>query len=419
MTLSIYDSPTFGIASAQYQRACDWLNASEALMRRTSLPKRALILQVPVRLDDGSIHCFEGYRVQYHLSLGPTKGGVRFYPGVNLGETAALAMWMSWKCALAELPFGGAKGGVCCDPAALSENEIEGVVRRFTQELVPFIGPDTDIPAPDMGTDERHMAWMMDTYSIAVGHGVPALVTGKPVLLGGIAGRREATGRGVAFLASRALEIQGIQSDGARVVLQGFGNVGSVAAQALASMGMKVILIADHTGAVCNESGIDIGSLRSHADCSGGVTGFSGGEPANPQAIFEEACEIFIPAALEGQIDAEVAKKMRCRVLAEAANGPTTADGDAVLRDSGIFVVPDILCNSGGVIVSYFEWVQNRQNIKWSEQDVNDRLYRRLEKSLQEVLAFGRSHDLWTRDAALAIGVNRVLKAKAWRGLYP
>ena len=416
---SIFESPVFQIANAQYVRACQWLDVPQDAMERTRLPKRALVVQVPVRMDDGSVKSFEGYRVQHHLSLGPTKGGVRFHPDVTLGETAALAMWMSWKCALAGLPFGGAKGGVACNPRTMSAGEIERLTRRYTQELVPFIGPETDIPAPDVGTGEQHMAWMMDTYSIAVGKGTPGVVTGKPVLLGGTAGRGEATGRGVAFLIMRSMEILGIKAEGATVAVQGFGNVGSHAAATLASSGMKIIAVTDHTGGLHCSQGIDVEKLQEHVARHGGVAGFDGGDTLSNEELFALDCCVLVPAALEAQISEQNAARLRCRILAEAANGPTTSGGDDILRDSGIYLIPDILCNAGGVTVSYFEWVQSLQKFAWSEAEVNDNLYRTLEKSFQEVLQFGKRHGLWTRDAALAIGVRKVIEAKRLKGLFP
>ena len=415
----IFESPVFQIANAQYQRACEWLDVPQDAMERTRLPKRALVVQVPVRMDDGRVRSFEGYRVQHHLALGPTKGGVRFHPDVTLGETAALAMWMSWKCALAGLPYGGAKGGVACDPHTMSDGEIERLTRRYTQELVPFIGPEMDIPAPDVGTSERHMAWMMDTYSIAVGHGTPGVVTGKPVILGGSLGRREATGRGVAFLVNRAMDLLKIKAEGATAAIQGFGNVGSHAASTLASSGVRIIAVTDHTGGLHNPSGLDVRRLQQHVDTQGGVAGFAGGDTLTNEELLALPCDILIPAALEAQITGANAGQLRCRILAEAANGPTTASGDQILRNSDIFLLPDVLCNAGGVTVSYFEWVQNLQNFFWSEIEVNDLLYRILEKAFQEVVGFGKRNNLWMRDAALAIGVNKVIQAKRARGLYP
>ncbi len=416
---SIYESPVFEIANSQYERACDWLEVPEGARERTRLPKRALAVQVPVRMDDDSIKSFEGYRVQHHLALGPTKGGVRFHPEVTIGETAALAMWMSWKCALAGLPYGGAKGGVTCDPHSMSEGEIERLTRRYTQELIPFIGPEIDIPAPDVGTGEKHMGWMMDTYSIAVGHATPGVVTGKPVILGGSVGRKEATGRGVAFLANRAMDLLKINASTATAVIQGFGNVGSYAGITLASSGVKIVAVSDHTGGLHNLKGLDVKALHAHCLTFGGIAGFDGGDTLTNDELFALECDVLIPAALEAQITETNAAKLKCRILAEAANGPTTARGDEVLRESDIFLIPDILCNVGGVTVSYFEWVQNMQNFSWTEIEVNDHLYRILERAFQEVMHFKKRHDIWMRDAALAIGIRKVLEAKNARGLFP
>jgi len=416
---SIYESPVFDIANSQYERACEWLGVPQDAMERTRLPKRSLVVQVPVRMDNGSVKSFEGYRVQHHLALGPTKGGVRFHPGVTIGETAALAMWMSWKCALTGLPFGGAKGGVACNPREMSEGEIERLTRRYTQELVSFIGPEMDIPAPDIGTSEKNMGWMMDTYSIAMGHATPGVVTGKPVLLGGSVGRKEATGRGVAFLVNRSMDLLKIKAEGATLAIQGFGNVGSYAATTLAASGVKVIAVTDHTGGLHNPKGINARALQAHVAEQGGIKGFEEGDSLTNEELFTLPCDILIPAAMEAQITGEIAPKLRCKILAEAANGPTTAAGDEVLRQSDIFLIPDILCNSGGVTVSYFEWVQNLQNFSWTEVEVNDRLYRVLEKAFQEVLNFQKRNTLWMRDAALAIGVNKVIQAKCARGLFP
>lgn len=416
---SIYDSPVFDIANAQYQRACEWLEVPQDARERTRLPKRTLVVQCPVRMDDGQVRAFEGYRVQHHLALGPTKGGVRFHPDVTIGETAALAMWMSWKCALAGLPYGGAKGGVACDPHSMSEGEVERLVRRYTQELISFIGPETDIPAPDIGTNEKHMGWMMDTYSIAVGHGTPGVVTGKPVILGGTVGRREATGRGVAFLINRVMDMLKIRADGATAAIQGFGNVGSYAATTLSSSGVKVIAVTDHSGGLHDPKGIDVRALQTHVASTGRIAGFAGGDSITNEEMFQLECDVLVPAALEAQITGKNAGKLRCRILAEAANGPTTECGDNVLRESDIFLIPDVLCNAGGVSVSYFEWVQNTQNFSWTEIEVNDRLYRILEKAFQDVLGFGKRNNLWMRDAALAIGVRKVIDAKRARGLFP
>jgi glutamate dehydrogenase (NAD(P)+) len=416
---NIYDVPVFRMAYQQFLQVADWLNIPQAERERVGTPKRSLSVQIPVRMDDGRVESFFGYRVQHHLTLGPTKGGIRYHPDVTLGEVAALAMWMSWKCALVGLPYGGAKGGVACNPSKMSIGEIERLTRRFTQELIPIIGPQIDIPAPDLGTNEQTMAWMMDTYSTQVGHSVPSIVTGKPVSLGGSLGRKEATGRGVAFLINRAMDQLGINSDGATAVLQGFGNVGLHTAFALSLHGTKVIAVGDHTGAVHNPKGLHLDQLADHVQKTRGVAGFKGGDSMPEDQLFSVPCDVIVPAALERQITEKNVGSLKCKILAEGANGPTTIEADKVLRDSDIFVIPDILCNSGGVVVSYFEWVQDLQNFFWSEVEVNDRLYRIMEQAFSQVTQFARREKLYMRDAALAIGVKKVADAKKVRGLFP
>ena len=347
-----------------------------ALRERTKLPKRMLTVSIPVRMDSGEVKVFLGHRVQHHLTLGPTKGGLRYHPDVALGEVAALAMWMSWKCALADLPYGGAKGGVQVDPHLLSMGELERLTRRYTSEMVPFIGPQTDVMAPDMGTNEQVMAWMMDTYSHQIGHAVPSIVTGKPVSLGGSLGRREATGRGVAFLINRVVDMLKMPGD-SRVIVQGFGNVGSYAALALAKFGARITGISDVSGGIFNPKGIDLAALQAHVEKGGRVHDFKGGDPLTNEELLVQPCDVLVPAALDQVITEKNAGQIQCRILAEAANGPTTVAADAILRQRPeIFVIPDILCNSGGVIVSYFEWVQDLQSFFWSEQEIFDKLYR-------------------------------------------
>ncbi len=418
-TPSIYDSPVFKMACDQYDHIAEWLGIGQAERERTRLPKRALIVQIPVRMDDGTVQTFQGYRVQHHLTFGPTKGGIRYHPDVTLGEVAALAMWMSWKCALVGLPYGGAKGGVTCNPHKMSIGENERLTRRFTQELIPIIGPQVDIPAPDMGTNEQTMAWMMDTYSTHAGHAVPSIVTGKPVSIGGSLGRKEATGRGVAYLVNRAMDVLKIEAQGATVVIQGFGNVGFHAAFALSRHGTKIIAVGDHTGAVHDPAGLHLDQLAEHVALTKGVVGFSGAKNISNEELLELQCDVLIPAAVERQVTGKNVRQLKCRILAEAANGPTTVEADKVLRDSDIFVIPDVLCNSGGVIVSYFEWVQDLQNFFWTEAEVNDRLYRILEQTFSQVLQFSKREKLYHRDAALAIGVRKVAEAKKVRGLFP
>jgi glutamate dehydrogenase (NAD(P)+) len=345
---------------------------------------------------------------------------VRFHPDVTLGEVAALAMWMSWKCALTGLPYGGAKGGVTCNPRELSLAELERVTRRYTQELIPFIGPQVDIPAPDMGTNEQTMAWMMDTYSLQAGHAVPAVVTGKPVSIGGSLGRREATGRGVAYLVSRAMDTVGIEAVGATAVVQGYGNVGAVAALAMAHQGIRVIAVSDAFGGLYNASGIDLPKLDEHVTRTRSVVGFDGAEPVSNEELLLLPCDILVLAALERQITADNAAGIQCRILAEGANGPTTPEADVIIAQRPeIFLIPDVLCNAGGVIVSYFEWVQDLQSFFWDEAEVMSKLYRILEQAFVQTLNMSRQRKVSMRFAALSLGIQRVHEAKLTRGLFP
>jgi glutamate dehydrogenase (NAD(P)+) len=417
----LMQSPAYVMACQQYDRVADILDLGQSERVRTKMPKRAFIVSLPVRMDDGHTEMFTGYRVQHHLSVGPTKGGLRYHPDVTLGEVAALAMWMSWKCSLSGLPYGGAKGGVTCDPHKMSRGEVERMTRRFTQEMIPFIGPHVDVMAPDLGTNEQVMAWIMDTYSMHEGNPVPQIVTGKPVALGGSAGRKEATGRGVAYLVNRALDNLNMKSEGARVVVQGFGNVGSVAAQQLHRFGSSIIGVSDHTGGLYNPKGLDVNKLIDYASKHGSLEGFTEGcERITNEQVLRLECEVLVPAALERQITEKNVGKIRCRVLAEGANGPTTIEADNVLRQrEDVFVIPDILCNAGGVIVSYFEWVQDLQSFFWSEAEVNDKLYRQLELAYHQVMQMAKKQKLYTRDAALALGISRIAQAKQVRGLFP
>ena len=414
-------SPAYVMACQQYDRVADILDIGQSERIRTKMPKRALIVSVPTRMDDGHTEMFTGYRVQHHLSVGPTKGGLRYHPDVTLGEVAALAMWMSWKCSLCGLPYGGAKGGITCDPRKMSLGENERMTRRFTQEMMPFISPHVDVMAPDLGTNEQTMAWIMDTYSMHEGNPVPQIVTGKPVALGGSAGRKEATGRGVAYLVNRTLDNLNMKSEGTRVVVQGFGNVGSVTAQQLHRFGAKIIGVSDYTGGLHNPQGLDVNKLIDHVTRNGSFEGFVDGcERITNDELLQLECEVLIPAALERQITGKNVGKIRCRVLAEAANGPTTIEADTVLRQrDDIFLIPDVLCNAGGVIVSYFEWVQDLQSFFWTEAEVNDKLYRQLELAYQQVLQMARKQKLYMRDAALALGISRIAQAKQIRGLFP
>jgi glutamate dehydrogenase (NAD(P)+) len=418
--MQIYDHPTFRMACQQFDRVADHLEIPEAERARLKFPKRSMTVALPVQRDDGTVQVFAGYRVQHHLTLGPTKGGLRYHPDVTLGEVAALAMWMSWKCALTGLPYGGAKGGVACDPTRLSKGELERLTRRFTQEMIPFIGPQVDVMAPDLGTNEQVMAWMMDSYSMHMGATVPSVVTGKPVLLGGSLGRREATGRGVGYLVNRATDAIGLDISKATAAVQGFGNVGSVAAFSLARYGVKVIAVSDVGGGVYNANGLDLWALEKHVAQARTVKGFSEAEPVTNEQLLVLPCDILVPAALERQITETNAGKLQCRILAEAANGPTTPEADAILvQRPEIFIIPDVLCNAGGVIVSYFEWVQDLQSFFWSETEVVDKLFRILETAYAQILALSRKQNLPMRVAALSLGIKRVQEAKRMRGLFP
>jgi glutamate dehydrogenase (NAD(P)+) len=357
--------------------------------------------------------------VQHHLTLGPTKGGLRYHPCVELGEVAALAMWMSWKCALADLPYGGAKGGVAIDPRQFSIGELERVTRRYTSEMIPFISPQTDVMAPDMGTNEQTMAWIMDTYSHQIGHAVPSIVTGKPVSIGGSLGRKEATGRGVAFLADRVIDILKLPED-SRVIVQGFGNVGSYAAAGMAKYGARIVGISDVNGGLYNPNGLDLAALENYVSQYRTVVGFPGADAISNEELLIQPCEVLIPAASDRVITEKNAGKLQCRILAEGANGPTTVEADAILRQRPeIFVIPDILCNSGGVIVSYFEWVQDLQSFFWAETEIFDKLYRILGRTLETVMKEARKHNIDNRTAALSIGIQKVVDGKKIRGLFP
>jgi len=418
--MEIYAHPTFQMACRQFDIVADHLQIPDDERERLKFPKRSMTVALPIHMDDGSTKVFTGYRVQHHLTLGPTKGGLRYHPDVKLGEVAALAMWMSWKCALTGLPYGGAKGGITCDPAKMSRPEIERLTRRFTQEMIPFIGPQVDVMAPDVGTNEQTMAWMMDTYSVHVGCTVPGIVTGKPVGLGGSLGRREATGRGAAYLINRAADTLGLDLGKCTAVIQGFGNVGSVAAFSLARYGVKIVAVSDVHGGIHNPNGLDLVALEKFAAQNNGIVGFPGAEAVSNQQLLLLPCDILVPAALERQITAANAGQIKCRILAEAANGPTTPDADAILdQRPEIFVIPDILCNAGGVVVSYFEWVQDLQSFFWSETEIADKLFRILENSWTQILHSSHKQKISMRMAALSVGISRVLEAKRQRGLFP
>ncbi|HVT73003.1 MAG TPA: Glu/Leu/Phe/Val dehydrogenase [Lacunisphaera sp.] len=417
---TIYSSPVYQQACRQFDIAADILGMDHALRERTKRPRRCVVVSMPVRMDDGRVEIFEGYRVQHNLSTGPAKGGIRFHHDVTLGEVAALAMWMSWKCSLVGLPYGGGKGGVVVDTRQLSATELERLSRRYMQEILPFIGPNVDIPAPDVGTNEQVMAWMMDTYSNHVGHFDPGVITGKPIAIGGSLGRREATGEGVAWFVKSYLQDLGVTPEKTTVVIQGFGNVGSEAALALYQWGAEIVGISDYTGGIHNPKGIDLKAAQEYVAKNRTLQGFPGGEAVTNEQLLELPCTVLVPAALERTITEKNAGKLKCRLLAEGANGPTTNAADVILEQRGdIEVIPDVLCNSGGVIVSYFEWLQNLQNYYWTKGEVFDKLYRMLAKAKASVDETKKKYQCSRRTAALVLGISRVAEAKSTRGLFP
>jgi glutamate dehydrogenase (NAD(P)+) len=418
MTVDEPRSAASEMAVEQFDLAAERLGVDRNVAARLRRPDRSLIVSVPTRMDDGRVHVFTGYRVQHNDVLGPFKGGLRYHPAVSLGEVSALAMWMTWKCSLVGLPLGGAKGGIACDPATLSRNELQSMTRRFTAEIINIIGPEVDVPAPDMGTNEQIMAWIMDTYSQHKGHAVPEIVTGKPVAIGGTLGRREATGRGVVYMVIEAAKHLKIDLTKCTAVVQGFGNVGSVAAMELAKIGIKIVGVADRTGGFFDPKGLPIDKLLEVAHKNHSLERCPYGEKISNQEILELKCDVLVPAALEMQITEVNARRLQCRILAEGANGPTTPQADAILREKGVFVIPDILANAGGVVVSYFEWVQDLQNFFWTEDEVNSKLRDVLIKAFHQVLAMSQKESVDMRLAALMIGIDRVARAMLWRGLY-
>ncbi|HSF56830.1 MAG TPA: Glu/Leu/Phe/Val dehydrogenase [Candidatus Binatia bacterium] len=418
MSAEEWRNPTSEMAVQQFDIAAAKLNLDENVAGRLRRPDRAMIVSVPTRMDDGRVHVFTGYRVQHNDVLGPFKGGIRYHPEVNLGEVSALAMWMTWKCSLVGLPLGGAKGGVACDPAEISRYELESMTRRYTAEILNFIGPDVDVPAPDMGTNEQVMAWIMDTYSQHKGHAVPEIVTGKPLDIGGTLGRREATGRGVVYTTIEAAKHLGIELTNGTAAVQGFGNVGSVAVKELANLGVKIIGVSDRTGGFYDPKGLPVAKLLELADKNHSLENCPYGEKISNAELLELKCDVLVPAALEMQITKENAGRLQCRILAEGANGPTTVEADAILQERGIFIIPDVLANAGGVVVSYFEWVQDLQNFFWTEQEVNQKLRDILIRAFQQVLHMSQKEKVNMRQAALMIGIERVARAMLWRGLY-
>jgi glutamate dehydrogenase (NAD(P)+) len=406
-------------ARTQLAAAIDLLGYDQGTYSLLATPRREVTVSIPLRRDDGSVEVLLGHRVQHNFSRGPAKGGLRYSPNVDLDEVRALAMWMTWKCALLDVPYGGAKGGVRIDPRHYSQRELERVTRRYTSEISPLIGPDMDIPAPDIGTDENTMAWMMDTYSVAQGHTVLGVTTGKPVSLGGSLGRATATSRGVVHVALGAMNELGIAAEGATAVVQGFGKVGRYAARFLAEAGVRVVGVSDQYGALHNANGIDIVELETYVDANGKVPGFPGAEDIDGNEVLELDVDLLVPAAVEGVLRADNAPRVKARLVVEGANGPTTPEADAILADAGTIVVPDILANAGGVVVSYFEWVQANQAYWWSAVEVEARLGERMQYAWEQVHGYAQDRRISLRSAATAMAVERVARAHEQRGLYP
>jgi len=413
------DLNPFSIAMRQFDTAAETYGLDAGLREVLRRPRRALSLSLPVKMDDGSVRVFDGFRVQHSNARGPCKGGIRYHPNVSFDEVKALAAWMTWKCAIVNLPFGGAKGGIVCDPHHMSKDELERLTRRYAYEISPIIGPDRDIPAPDVYTDSQVMAWIMDTYSMTHGNSSHGVVTGKPTFLGGSFGRNEATARGCMFVIRSACEVLGIKLNHATVAIEGFGNAGSIAADLLAKQGAKIIAASDSRSGVLNRAGLDVPALLQHKAKTGSVAGFADSDSISSENLLELECDILIPAALENQITLENVDNIKARIVAEAANGPTTPDADAVLHKRGTMVIPDILANAGGVTVSYFEWVQDLQELFWEEDDVNRRLERVMVKAFSDVHSATKKYDVDMRTGAYIVGIDRVATATRTRGIWP
>ena len=402
----------------EFDEAAKLLSLEPGIWRILTRPKRQIVVSCPVQMDNGEIEVFTGYRVQYNITLGPAKGGIRYHPDVTLDEVTALAAWMTWKCAVAQLPFGGGKGGIVCDPSRMSKRELEALTRRYVAEIIDAIGPEKDVPAPDVNTNEQIMAWFMDTYSMHVGHTETAVVTGKPVEMGGSLGRREATGRGVMIITREAAKHRQLAIQGATVAVQGFGNVGSVSADLLSRIGAKVVGVSDWKGGVYNEQGLDVAELLKHAAQHKTVDGFPGGTELTNEDLLALDVDVLIPAALENQITEDNAAAVRAKIVVEGANGPTTPEAHQMLHDRGVFVVPDILANAGGVTASYFEWVQNRHGYYWSEDEVNTRLEAKMIEAFDVVVATSKKYNVDMRTAAYAVAIARVGNVTRLRGMY-
>jgi glutamate dehydrogenase (NAD(P)+) len=408
----------FSAMLQEFDGAARILNLEPGIWKILTHPKRQITVSCPIQMDNGEIEVFTGYRVQYNITLGPAKGGIRYHPGVTLDEVTALAAWMTWKCAVAHIPFGGGKGGVICDPTKMSKREIEALTRRYVAEIIDAIGPEKDVPAPDVNTNEQIMAWVMDTYSMHVGHTTTSVVTGKPVELGGSLGRREATGRGIMIATRESCKHVGINVKDATVAIQGFGNVGSISAELLAEVGAKIVAVTDWKGGVYNTAGLDIAKLLEYVQQKKTVDGFAGAEPIGNADLFTLDVDVLIPAALENQITAENAPSIRARIIVEGANGPTTPDANRLLHERGIFIVPDILANSSGVTTSYFEWVQDRYGYFWSEKEVNERLEAKMCEAFNAVLQTSLKYKVDMRTAAYIVAISRVATVTRMRGMY-
>ena len=416
---AVVEKNAYDSAMENFDLAADALELDDNVRNMIKYPERILTVHLPVRMDNGKILCFQGFRVQHSTARGPAKGGIRYHPNVTVYEVKALATWMTWKCAVVNIPFGGGKGGVTCNPKEMSQTEIERLTRRYASAILPLIGPAQDIPAPDVYTNSQVMAWIMDTYSMTKGYPIPGVVTGKPIALGGSLGRNEATGRGVFNTIELACEHLRIPIKGAKVVVQGFGNAGSVAAHLLDSNQAYVVAVSDSRGCVYNRDGLDIPKLMLHKERTGSVIGFPASESITPEQLLSSECDILVPAALENVVHGENAPSIHAKIIAEAANGPLTPEADRILEAKGVFIIPDILCNAGGVTVSYFEWVQDEQHLFWEAQDVYNRLERVMRTSFNDVLKIHLVRKVGMRTAANMLGISRVAEATKLRGLYP
>jgi len=409
----------FEIAMRNFDTAADKLGLDENMRNRIKHPARALIVSIPVRMDDGRVRRFEGYRVQHSTMRGPAKGGVRYHPQVNLDEVKALATWMTWKCAISGIPYGGGKGGICCNPKEMSPAELERMTRRFIIEIMPIIGPEKDIPAPDVYTNAQTMAWMMDTFSMNTGYTVPGIVTGKPLEIGGSLGRESATARGTVYTVESGAKLIGLDLSKATCAVQGFGNAGSNAARLISELGTKVVAVSDSQGGIFSSKGLDTDAVNQHKKETGSVVGFAGAEDISNEDLLTIDCDVLIPAALENAITEKNAAGVKAKIIAEAANGPTTPEADKILEKKNVFIIPDILANSGGVTVSYFEWVQNVQHLFWKEEEINERLRTIMDNAFKSVVEYKEKYNVYMRIAANMLGINRVARAAKLRGLYP